>query len=143
MRMLKNWQFWIAVFMVIIGVFIFSFGIYYTVTDRAKLKNYNEMTAVVVGYEERRSHSDNHTTITYAEVVEYTVNGETYKATNNASSTSPKGLGSSMKIAINPNDPSDCVFVNSQKWTYVFLLIFGAAWTAGGIYLGYYFIKNK
>ncbi len=143
-KLLKHWQFWLAVFIILLGAFIFSFGIYYTVTDRAKLKNYTEMTAVVVDYEERRSHnSDNHhTTYTYAEVVEYSVNGVTYKAVNNASSTSPKKLGSAMKIAINPDDPSDCVFVNSQKWTYVFLFVFGAAIVVFGSVLMGYLVKN-
>ena len=139
----KRWQFWIAVFMIILGVGILSFAVYYTITDQSKLKNYNEATAVVVGYEERKSFTDDHTKYTYAEVVEYTVNGVTYRAVNDASSTSPKELGSVMRIAFNPNDPSDCVFVNTQKWLYVFLFVIGGAMTAFGIYLPCYIVKNS
>ncbi|MDE5766283.1 MAG: hypothetical protein K2I17_03855 [Clostridia bacterium] len=100
------------------------------------------MTAVVVDYEERRSYTDNRTTITYAEVVEYSVNGNTYKAVNSASSTSPKKPDTIMKIAINPDDPSDCIFVNSQKWSYVFLFVFGAAIIVFGGVLMDYVAKN-
>lgn len=100
------------------------------------------MTAVVVGYEERKSFSDNRTKITYAEVVEYSVNGVTYKAANSASSTSPKELGTIMKIAIKPDDPSDCIFVNSQKWSYVFLFVFGAAIIVFGSIFMNYLVKN-
>ncbi len=141
-NLLKHWQFWLAVFIIILGIGIFSFAIYYTVTDQAKLKGYNEMTAVVVGYEERKSFSDNRTKITYAEVVEYSVNGVTYKAANSASSTSPKELGTIMKIAIKPDDPSDCIFVNSQKWSYVFLFVFGAAIIVFGSIFMNYLVKN-
>lgn len=128
----------------IVGVVVFSFGIYYTVTESAKLKNYNEITAVVVGYEENRSWSStyNRTTITYAEVVEYSVDGVTYKAPNTIFSTSPKNLGTTMKIAVNPSDPADCVFVNSHKWLCVFLFIFGAALIAFGIAMAVYLSKN-
>ena len=141
-NLLKHWQFWLAVFIIILGIGIFSFAIYYTATDRAQLKNYTEMTAVVVDYEERRSYTDNRTTITYAEVVEYSVNGNTYKAVNSASSTSPKKPDTIMKIAINPDDPSDCIFVNSQKWSYVFLFVFGAAIIVFGGVLMDYVAKN-
>ena len=141
-NLLKHWQFWLAVFIIILGIGIFSFAIYYTATDRAQLKNYTEMTAVVVDYEERRSYTDNRTTITYAEVVEYSVNGNTYKAVNSASSTSPKKPDTIMKIAINPDDPSDCIFVNSQKWSYVFLFVFGAAIIVFGGLLMDYVAKN-
>ena len=144
----KNWAFVVALFAIIIGVGIFLFAIYYTVTEQSKLKNYTETSGVVVGYEERKSqsHTDNHTvhtTITYAEVVEYVVDGVTYRVANDVSSTSPKNLGAVMKIAFRPSDPSDCIFVNSQKWTCVFLFVFGAAVAAFGIFLSVYIAKNK
>ncbi len=144
----KNWALVIALFAIVIGVGIFVFAIYYTVTEQSKLKNYTETSGVVVGYEERKSYDTTHdhtttTTYTYAEVVEYVVDGVTYRAANDVSSTSPKSLGSVMKIAYRASDPSDCIFVNSQKWTYVFLFVFGAAVAAFGIILSVHLAKNK
>ena len=129
----------------VVGVIVFSFGISYTVNARKQIGNYTEMTAVVVGYEENRSWSSTYhrTTITYAEVVEYSVNGVTYKARNTIFSTSPKDKGATMKIAVNPADPADCVFVNSKKWMCVFLFVFGAALIAFGIAAAVYLAKNR
>ena len=128
----------------VVGVVVFSFGIYYTVNARKEIGGYKEMTAVVVGYEENRSFSpsDNRTGITYAEVVEYSVEGITYRAQNTVSSTSPKNIGATMRIAVNPDDPADCIFINSQKWMCVILIVFGAALIAFGIAMAIYLAKN-
>lgn len=128
----------------VVGAVVFSYGIYYTVNARKEIGSYNEMTAVVVGYEEIKSFSpsDNRTRITYAEVVEYSVDGVTYRAQNTASSSSPKDKGATMRIAVNPADPADCIFVNSQKWMCVFLIVFGAVLIAFGIAMAVYLAKN-
>lgn len=122
------------------GVVVFSFGIYYTVNARKERGNYNEMTATVVGYAE--VHSTGSGTL-YAEVVEYSVDGVTYRAQNTVASSSPKDRGATMRIAVNPSDPADCIFVSSQKWLCVFLIVFGAILTGFGIAMAVCLAKNR
>lgn len=127
-----------------VGAIAFSFGIYYTVNARKEIGNYNEMTATVVGYKENRSWSTtvNRTTITYAEVVEYSVDGDTCRAQNTVFSTSPKDIGATMKIAVNPADPADCIFVSSQKWLCIFPIVFGAVLIVFGVFIAVCLAKN-
>ena len=42
------------------------------------------------------------------------MDGKVYSATNSVWSTSPKGIGGEMKIAYDPNNPSDCIFVTNN-----------------------------
>ncbi len=129
--LLKRWEFWLAVVIILIGCCFLIYAVDRTVSNETKLKNRIQITAVVVDYEERESHGRHHV-MTLAEVVEYTLDGITYYAANTVSSTSPKNLGESVKIAINPQNPYDCIFVGSERFVYIFLYAFGTVILAFG-----------
>lgn len=46
----------------------------------------------------------------YAEIVEYTVDGQTFHATSNMYSSNPKSVGSTLTLKYNPEDPKDVIF---------------------------------
>ncbi len=129
----RRGTFWIALIASLIGVGVLAFASYYTLATRNKLSRYVEINAVVIDYKESISETDDSYNILYAEIVQYQVNGVTYKATNSASSNSPKRIGSQIKIAYNPANPSDCIFVSSENLLFVVLFVFGAAFLAIGI----------
>lgn len=129
----KRGTFWIAFIMILLGVGLLAFASYYTVATRKKLDRYVEINAVVIDYKESISETDDSYTILYAEIVQYEVDGITYKATNSASSNSPKRKGSTLKIAYNPANPADCVFVSSSNLLFIVLFVLGAGFLAIGI----------
>ena len=139
--LLKRWEFWVSVIIMLIGVCFLAVAVDKTITSETGLKNHTVITAVVVDYEKRESHGKNHYT-TYAEVVEYSLDGATYYAANTVSSTSPKKLGESVKIAINPENPSDCIFVGSERFVSIFLFVFGAAILTFGVAFAVSVVKS-
>ena len=126
---LKNWGFWTALIAILIGLGSFSYGIYRSVNGKSKYDNYIEISAYVIDYAEVTSDEDT----LYAEIVQYYVDGVSYTAKNTMASSSPKRRGSAMKIAFNPNNPAECIFVSTEKWLKVFLFVFGGAMTAFGV----------
>lgn len=129
----KRGTFWIAFILILLGVGVLAFASYYTVAIRKKLNRYVEISAVVIDYKESISETDDSYTILYAEIVEYEVDGITYKATNSASSSNPKRKGSYLKIAYNPANPADCIFVGSENLLFIVLFVLGAGFLAIGI----------
>ncbi|MDE6558131.1 MAG: DUF3592 domain-containing protein [Clostridia bacterium] len=125
----KNWGFWTALIAVLIGLGVFSYGIYRSVNGKSKLDNYIEISAYVIDYAEVTNDDET----LYAEIVQYYVNGVSYTAKNTMSSSDPKRIGSVMKIAFNPENPEDCIFVSTEKWLKVFLYVFGGGMTAFGV----------
>ena len=129
----KRGTFWIAFIMILVGVGVLVGASFYTVATRKKLDRYVEINAVVIDYKESVSETDDGYTIMYAEIVQYEVDGITYKATNSASSNRPKRKGSTLKIVYNPANPADCIFVSSSNLLVIVLFVLGAGFSALGV----------
>ena len=128
-NLLKHWAFWVSLVVILVGCGVLTAAVSHVINSENTLKQYTQTTAIVVGYEEHKSfdNEDHHTVYTYAEVVEYEVDGVTYTAINPVSSSNPKKVGERMKIAIKPDDPEQCLFVGSERFETVFLFVFGGA----------------
>ena len=91
-------------------------GVVLLVNNQQKTKGYVTTKARVVDYNKRIDYDSDSfgDSYMYQEIVKFTVDGKTYTATNNAWTNAPKGIGGEMKIAYDPNDPSNSVFVTNS-----------------------------
>ncbi|MDE6275135.1 MAG: DUF3592 domain-containing protein, partial [Clostridia bacterium] len=123
-----------AIAMIIVALGSIAGGIACTVHDVNETKDYVKVDATVVDIAEvyhKGSHGGN--SLLYSEVVEYVVDGKTYRAQNTSSSNMPKKKGSKMTIAYDPNDPSKYTFPKSDVESNVFLFVFGAIFGFAGV----------
>lgn len=81
-------------------------------------------------------------TITYSPVVEYSVNGQSYKASGSISSSQRPNVGAERQVAYNPNNPADARVVESGGTSLLFL-IFPAIGLALLIFGPVLFIKSR
>ena len=80
---------------------------------------------------------------TVASVVEFEVDGVTYTIKNRVSSTSNSDeVGSTIEIAYNPDDPNDCLFVESEKTWIVLLFAFSGIFLAIATMFTVMLVKN-
>ena len=141
-KAVKRWEFWVSVIILTISSGLWIFAVYYTVNISRKLSSYTHINATIIDYkletngttENRKSH--------YYTVVEYRVDGVTYRAKDKMSAAVTGKTGSPLKIAYNPDDPAECVFVHSEKSLLAFLFIFTAVFTAMGTAVAAVFVKD-
>ncbi|MDE7191117.1 MAG: hypothetical protein K2O35_01395 [Clostridia bacterium] len=112
-----------AVFILCLVIFIVfaaggSFALYKNVS---KTEGFVKTEAVVVDYKEKTDYDvDRGYETMYCEIVEYTVDGQTYRASNSVWTNVPEDIGKKIDIAYDPDMPSNCVFVKSS---YIFPMI--------------------
>lgn len=106
-------------------------GIVFLVNSLSTIKTYNEKDkiytetdSVVVDYDYNAEGSK-------AIIVEYTVDGQSYRQQSYSYSSSPAPQGSRVKIKYNPNNPEDIIWASDSK-TIMFPIV-GAAFTVVGI----------
>lgn len=114
----------------LVGIGLISFGIKKMNDFKEKNKTYIETIAKVVDY---KDDFDSDGDRMQAEIVEYTVNGETYRATSPDSSTDPDALGSEVKIKYNPNNPEEVIWVGDN--THIILFIVGGVFALVGLFI--------
>ena len=111
-----------------------------------KLKAYTHVYALVVDYKvsEHRD-EDGFTYYTYAEIVEYTVDGRVYNKTNPVSTNAGyQKIGSYIDIAYNPQNPNDCVFnTKSNKTGYIVLIGLGVAFFLGSCAMLFGYFRGR
>lgn len=90
-----------------------------------KKETYIETTATVVAY----AHNTNDLE---AIIVEYQVDGNSYRKQSNTYSIMPKAKGAKVQVKYNPNDPSDAIFVHDSS-NIVFPLV-GIVFILAGIF---------
>ncbi|MDE5755846.1 MAG: DUF3592 domain-containing protein [Clostridia bacterium] len=112
----------IYAFLIVIIALTSVIGTVLLVRNEKKTKGFVRVDAVVVDYKERWDYDDDE--MMYCEIVEYTVDGVVYKATNSVWTNAPKRIGKKIEIAYNPDRPSQCVFVKSQNFFSLILFIF-------------------
>ena len=86
-------------------------------TTSDKLKTYIVTTGTVIDYDvSTRRDEEWHTIHLFAEIAQFEADGETFTVTNSISSSAGvKKIGESVKIAYNPENPNDCIFLTSNN----------------------------
>lgn len=119
----------------LVGIGLIVGGIFFNNSTNSKLKNWPTTYATVTGYTVRReTDSDGYERMLYSATVEYTVDGRTYKKTENSSSSIKPSVGTSREIAYNPDDPSDAVFTgDSVILPTIIICVCGGGFVIGGL----------
>lgn len=132
----KNGGFRVLLVFLAIGVALVIYASVHAVIVSRKLAEYTHIQATVSDKVLVDS-SGSDSVSTVASVVEFEVDGVTYRVKNRISSSSNADRkGGTVEIAYNPDNPNDCLFVESEKTWFVMLLAFsgvflfvGAAFT--------------
>ncbi|MDE6275012.1 MAG: DUF3592 domain-containing protein [Clostridia bacterium] len=107
-----------VIYLILVAIILIPaiIGTVLLVKNQEKMQGYVTTKAKVVDYERKREYDfDEHEDkIWYKEIVEYSVDGKTYKATSDVWTTAPRLVGGQIKIAYDPNRPSKCVFVTNS-----------------------------
>lgn len=143
-EILKRVELWVAIVALAFASGLWIFSIYYTASTCRRLSAYTHINATVIdrAIVDGSYHHGHYTGSTLASIVEYTVDGIKYVAQDTMSSNIGEKIGSKREIAYNPENPAECLFVKSQKSSFVFLFIFTAAISTFGIYLSIYLAKD-
>ena len=118
--MVKN-KVGIYVILIVIIAVTSIIGTVLLVHNQNKTKGYVKTKGVVVDYKVKIEHEYDDIRGTYekkmySEVVEFKVNGVTYRAQNKVWTNSPKARGKEVEVIYNPNNPNECEFVKSQHF---------------------------
>ena len=128
---LKPWQeVIVGIIFIIIGVVSLILGKNLMVENNEKSKTFIEVTGYVVDYEYQDRYDYESPA---SEIVEYVVDGETYRVTSSVSSTNPRSRGTEVLLMYNPSDPSDVIWVNDEG--NLIILIVAVIFIIGGIYI--------
>lgn len=91
----------------IVGIVLLFFSVKTITSYNQKNKTYTEITSVVVDY----AYDDEGLK---AIIVEYKVDGKSYKKQSNSYSNMPKSKGAQVQLKYNPTDPNDVIWVNDS-----------------------------
>ncbi|MDE6691220.1 MAG: DUF3592 domain-containing protein [Clostridia bacterium] len=130
-KLYKRVEFWVMFAVLAIGVTLVVNATVHTVTVSRQLAEYTHIQATVNETVIVAGNGSSPSTV--ASVVEFEVDGKIYTIKNRVSSTSNTDkAGSKVEIAYNPNDPNDCLFVESEKtWCVLFCAFSGMFLTFG------------
>ncbi len=135
---------WVGSAGLIIGAGLLAFSFWFLSTTVLKDIGYVRTEATVIDFEERRDYIDGSYRHVYTEVLEYEVDGKTYRTNNTLySNFPPDSVGSKMTVCYDPENPQECFFPSSN-YSFVpvsFVLTFG--FLAAGIYLICLDVKEK
>lgn len=116
-----------GIIMLVVGIGILVGAFFYTNSLNSKLAEWPRATATVVDY--AVSYNTDHD-IMYAEILEYTVNGETITVKSDASSNIPPILNVKKEIAYNPDVPTNFVYAEGMDKSLPQILLF----VVGGVF---------
>lgn len=91
-----------------------------------KNETYKEVTSVVVDYDYNDDDLE-------AIIVEYVVDGQTYRKKSNTYSSVHKMKGTEVKLKYDPNNPSEAIWVNDS--TNIVMPLFGGAFSLAGVFI--------
>lgn len=142
----------IAVIFIFFGVLFLGIGLGFNAyNSRLEKKCTDKTTATVVDIKSQqtsRRKNGHHTveTVTYAPVVEYTVDGKKFKKSSNIySSNNDNYIGEEIEIYYDPNDPQQ-VYIKDENASEIFVLVFsliGGVFFIIGVAFAIFIVKNK
>ncbi len=109
----------------IIGVSLLAFSYFHIQDYQRKSQTYVSTTAYVVDYQENSSDD------LVAIIVEYVVDGQTYRKTSNVYSNTPRSIGTHLSIKYDPNNPKNMIWGTDS--TNIILPAVGVMFILGGI----------
>lgn len=127
-----------GIIMLVVGIGVLIGAFFYTNSINSKLAKWPRATATVVDYVLSYRTDHNYTTDPmYAEVLEYTVNGEIITVKSDVSSNIPPILNVKKEIAYNPDVPTDFVYADGvdKSLPQILLFVAGGVFTAVGVLL--------
>lgn len=135
---MKPWQTVIfGILFVIIGIASIIYGVYAFNNRNEKAKNYIDIEASVIDHD---SQHDSEGSVTYAPIVEYTVDGKKYKAKSTTYSSSVKPIGSKIYLKYNPTNPNEVIFVGD--FGVIIFIIVGGVFIVVGIVIAILALKS-
>ena len=121
---MKSWQgILFGILFVVVGVALLIYAVKTISSYNEKNETYQEIIGRVVDY-------DYDTEGLMALIVEYQVNGNTYRKISNEYSDNPRTIGSEVSLKYNPDNPEDTIWTNDS--TNVVLPVFGGLFTLVG-----------
>ena len=130
---------WIAL---ILGIFTLIYGIVTVVDYNEKNKTYREIEARVVGYDTTTStDEDGYTKTLYASILEYIVDGQSYKFTEKSYSMNKESIGERVTIKYDPENPKEAM--EAFGTTYLLAILVGVCFIGGSIVLLVRYYKNN
>ena len=132
----------VAIVAIIISLGVIAVGIMYAVDSAKVTKEYTEIQATVIDIVEvrvRDSEYGGYKTL-YSEVVEYTVDGETYTKQNTSASNAPKSIGSKIKVLYNPDE---CEFKGGVVLAPILMFVLGGIFGIVGVVVLRNYIKSR
>lgn len=123
-RHIKSWQgILFGVLFIVVGVALLIYAVKTISSYNEKSQTYQEVIGYVIDYD---YNNDGLRSI----IVEYQVNGKTYKKISNEYSDNPRTIGSEITLKYNPNNPVDAIWINDS--TNVILPVFGGIFSLAG-----------
>lgn len=119
----RGGKIFIGLILLMIGSFVLFFN--FVTNNSSKYDNYVEVYGRVVDYNVGSDHD------TWAEIVEYEVNGRKYEVSSKSYSNYPKDIGALMKVKYNPLAPSQAVVY--KKSDNIMVYVIGGIFTAVGL----------
>jgi hypothetical protein len=124
-KQMKPWQgILFGLIFAIVGIGLIAYSVVTIQNYNKKNETYIETTSKVVDYD---YDSDGLQAI----IVEYTVDGKTYRKTSNSYSNMPKSIGTEVSVKYNPDNPSDAIWTTDS--TNIVMPLAGALFTIVGI----------
>ena len=120
-----------------IGLGVYSYFSIKSYNEKDKL--YKEIEAVVVDY--NYQYDDENNTELRAIIVEYLVDGRTYRKESTSYSSIVRSIGDKVYVKYNPNNPSDAIWKNDSS--NIFIPIVGGLFVVVGIFIVIKYIKQN
>lgn len=122
---MKPWQgILFGLIFAIIGGALLWFSVSSIKTYNDKNETFKPVVATVVDYNQNDEGLQ-------AIVVEYEVDGETYRKASNSYSNMPKSIGSTVEVKYNPLNPKDAIWVNDS--TNIIMPLIGGVFALIGV----------
>ncbi len=128
-----------------IGVGLIAGSLIYKQSTDKKLAAWPHANAVVVDYDtEYKRDNNGDREIMYTEILEFEVDGKTYRVKSTSSSNIRPLLGTTREIAYDPVNPKNFVEKSTASIALIIFIIVGAAFAVGGpVLIVTSFVKRK
>jgi len=122
--------------LVLVGILVLGYSFWSAAQRGEETADYVEVQGKVVGHQEKGDlDRTSRPIVRYAEIVEYRVQGRTYKIVSNVSKSNPTAIGTVLQVSYDPDDPSQAILIGAVAQTDTVLRVTGAVLLALGVFL--------
>lgn len=125
---------WSMLLLIGIGLLLLVGGVISQLNHHKKKTSgeFKEILGTIVDYKREMDRDSDGVSYSYYPIIEYFVDGQTYRYTSNHGGGSRRGIGKQKKIMYNINNPSDAI--NSKDSTGAILAVIGLIIIVAGVY---------